>query len=64
MPFGLGGDHSPENIRLLCRAHNAYMAEQDYGKAKMSRHLAVPSAGALGGLSQEAQRAGEPPAAF
>ena len=23
-PFGLGGDHSVPNIRLMCRAHNAY----------------------------------------
>src|SRR4029077_12484608 len=36
-PFGLGGDHSPQNIRLLCRAHNAYVAEHDYGKAAMAR---------------------------
>ena len=34
-PFALGGDRSPTNIRLLCHAHNAYMAEMDYGKAKM-----------------------------
>lgn len=34
-PHGLGGDRSPRNIRLLCRAHNLYMAEMDYGKAKM-----------------------------
>jgi 5-methylcytosine-specific restriction endonuclease McrA len=37
-PFALGGDRSPENIRLLCRQHNAYMAELDYGKAKMDRY--------------------------
>jgi 5-methylcytosine-specific restriction endonuclease McrA len=37
-PFGLGGDHSPANIRLLCRAHNAYLAERDYGQSAMGRH--------------------------
>jgi hypothetical protein len=35
-PFGLGGDHRPENIRLLCRAHNAYLAEIDYGRKAMA----------------------------
>jgi hypothetical protein len=34
-PYALGGGRSPSNIRLLCRAHNAYMAERDYGRAKM-----------------------------
>lgn len=34
-PYALGGDRSPANIRLLCRAHNAYLAEKDFGKAKM-----------------------------
>jgi hypothetical protein len=37
-PFGRGGDHSPENIRLLCRAHNGYVAECDYGKKVMERY--------------------------
>ena len=36
-PFGLGGDHSPQNIRLLCKAHNAYLAEHDYGREVMAR---------------------------
>ena len=37
-PFGLGGDHSVDNIRLMCVGHNAYLAEQDYGRAVMARH--------------------------
>ena len=37
-PFGHGGDHSPENLALVCRAHNALMAEQDFGKEVMARH--------------------------
>jgi hypothetical protein len=36
-PFGLGGGHRPENIRLMCRAHNAYLAERDYGRESMAR---------------------------
>jgi hypothetical protein len=38
-PFGLGGDHSPDNVGFLCRAHNRLMAERDYGRAAMERHL-------------------------
>ncbi len=38
-PFGRGGDHEPSNLRLLCRTHNALMAEREYGKAVMERHL-------------------------
>jgi hypothetical protein len=37
-PFGMGGDHSPQNIRLLCSLHNRYLAEHDYGHAAISRH--------------------------
>ena len=36
--FALGGDHSPKNIGLMCRTHNAYLAEHDYGQKKMDRH--------------------------
>ena len=28
-PFARGGDHSPANLALMCRAHNALLAEQD-----------------------------------
>ena len=37
-PFGLGGDHTMPNVQLLCRAHNAYIAERDYGREAMARH--------------------------
>jgi hypothetical protein len=57
-PFGVGGDHRPENVRLMCRAHNAYMAEHDYGREAMVRlrrsgtrvhgAVAVASAGTTG----------------
>ncbi len=37
-PFGRGGDHSPENLRLVCRTHNIYYAERDYGEEVMERY--------------------------
>ena len=37
-PFGMGGDHRPENVRLMCRTHNRYAAEHDYGKSAMARY--------------------------
>jgi hypothetical protein len=37
-PYGRGGDHSVANIRLLCRAHNTYFAELDYGKERMRKY--------------------------
>jgi hypothetical protein len=30
-PWAMGGRHDPTNIGLLCRTHNAWMAEHDYG---------------------------------
>ena len=38
-PFGMGGDHSPGNIRLMCPTHNRYLAEHDYGRMAVGRHL-------------------------
>jgi hypothetical protein len=48
-PFGLGGDHRPDNIRLMCAQHNAYLAEHDFGREAMtrfrqSRRAATPGA--------------------
>jgi hypothetical protein len=37
-PFGRGGDHSPENVFMMCRAHNGYLAERDYGKEMVDRY--------------------------
>ena len=37
-PFGRGGDHSVEGVSLLCRAHNLYLAEVDYGREAMAGH--------------------------
>jgi 5-methylcytosine-specific restriction endonuclease McrA len=42
-PFGLGGDHSPQNVCLMCRAHNQYLAEHDYGREKMARYRSSAS---------------------
>ncbi len=37
-PYGRGGDHSVGNISLLCRCHNGYLAERDYGKEVIERY--------------------------
>jgi len=34
-PFGRGGETRLENLRLLCRSHNQFQAEIDYGAAFM-----------------------------
>jgi hypothetical protein len=31
-PYAFGGDRSPDNICLMCKPHNLYMAERDYGR--------------------------------
>jgi hypothetical protein len=30
-PFGMGGGHTADNVCLMCRTHNLYLAEHDYG---------------------------------
>jgi hypothetical protein len=37
-PHGHGGDRTPGNISLLCRSHNRYLAEIDYGQTAIARH--------------------------
>jgi hypothetical protein len=37
-PYGMGGDHSADNVFLMCRAHNQYLADMDYGKKIMDRY--------------------------
>lgn len=37
-PFGVGGSHRPENLALMCRAHNALQAEHDFGRRAMDRY--------------------------
>ena len=35
--FALGGTTTVENLRLLCRAHNALLAERDFGRVHVER---------------------------
>jgi hypothetical protein len=35
IPHARGGLPTPENLRILCRAHNALLAERDFGRAFM-----------------------------
>ncbi|HEY7516203.1 MAG TPA: hypothetical protein VIC87_17060, partial [Vicinamibacteria bacterium] len=37
IPFGMGGGRTLGNIALMCRAHNQYLADHDYGRKKMER---------------------------
>lgn len=37
-PYARGGTHHPDNVCLMCRQHNAYVAELDYGKERMAKH--------------------------
>jgi len=37
-PFGRDGDHSLDNVHLMCRVHNAHLAEREYGKEVMERY--------------------------
>ena len=30
-PFAMGGGHTADNVRLMCRTHNLYLAEHDFG---------------------------------
>ena len=38
-PFARGGVSTPENLRLMCRSHNALLAERDYGRTFMEAKL-------------------------
>jgi hypothetical protein len=41
-PYGRGGAHSHDNVCVMCRAHNAYLAELDYGKERMEQYRRLP----------------------
>jgi 5-methylcytosine-specific restriction endonuclease McrA len=41
-PYGRGGVHTPENVCLMCREHNAYLAELEYGKEQMAKFRRHP----------------------
>ena len=51
-PYGRGGDRSANNIRLMCKCHNLYMAQLDFGKEKMDAYR------------RSADRVGEPAPSF
>ncbi len=38
-PLGQGGSSSPDNLRLLCRAHNRHAAELSYGRDRIERSI-------------------------
>jgi len=38
VPWAHGGDRSAANIGLMCRTHNQYLADVDYGKSVMDWH--------------------------
>ncbi len=48
-PFGMGGDHAVDNVQLMCRTHNRYVGEADYGK---SHYRPAPQRGAEAGHCQ------------
>ncbi|HEY7922063.1 MAG TPA: HNH endonuclease signature motif containing protein, partial [Vicinamibacteria bacterium] len=37
-PFAMGGGHTHDNLRLMCRTHNRYLAEHDYGRGTMTAY--------------------------
>ena len=37
-PYGRGGAHSPDNVCVMCREHNAYSAELEYGRERMEKY--------------------------
>lgn len=52
-PFGCGGGHAVENLRLLCRGHNAYLARLDFGEARVQGRRASQSASAASRCSDD-----------
>jgi len=42
VPFASGGEHTPDNIRQVCRTHNRYRAEQEFGREFMNEKLDKP----------------------
>jgi 5-methylcytosine-specific restriction endonuclease McrA len=40
VPFAMGGEMTCDNLCLMCRAHNALLAERDYGREYVKRQVA------------------------
>lgn len=55
-PFARGGDHSEENLRLLCSVHNQFQAELDYGADFMAARRVRERAASYGCLSETSRR--------
>jgi len=41
-PWALGGNHDPENLRVLCAAHNRHRARQTFGERKVPGESKIP----------------------
>jgi hypothetical protein len=57
-PFGLGGDHRPDNVRLMCAQHNAYLAAHDYGREATTRFRRSRGAATRGASGSPARAPG------
>jgi hypothetical protein len=57
-PFGLGGGHRPDNVRLMCAQHNAYLAAHDYGREAMTRFRRSRGAATRGASGSPARAPG------
>jgi hypothetical protein len=40
-PFSCGGEHSPENLQVLCRSHNMMRARDVFGSEKIEKSLGL-----------------------
>jgi hypothetical protein len=40
VPFARRGEMTLDNLRLMCRAHNALLAERDYGRDYVKSRIA------------------------
>jgi hypothetical protein len=56
VPFACGGEATLENICLMCRSHNALLAERDYGRSIVKRRIADQTAGTQRARVQERGR--------
>lgn len=41
IPYSIQQNHDPENLRLLCRSHNLYMATKLIGKTVMAKYIEI-----------------------
>jgi hypothetical protein len=53
VPFGVGGNHAPANMSLLCPAHNRQLAEIDFGRGAVGSHRRTSGPAPLLALSLE-----------